>query len=88
MLKSVEDDRVQDRPAALGLERLQQLVDLVVEVGGVGQHLDELAEQEGADCGFLVVVLSRIHFGAFSPKSLLRKCNNSESTFHYLIWVF
>ena len=54
---SVEDDGVQDRAVGLGLEVLEQLVDVVVQVVGVDQHLQQLAHQEGADGRFLVVVL-------------------------------
>ena len=54
---SVEDDRVQDGPLAARLELLHELVDLVVHVGRVREHLHQLAEEEGADGGLFVVVL-------------------------------
>ena len=53
----VKQDGVQDCPFRLGLEVLNQLVNVVVQVVGVDQHLEQLAHQEGADGRFLVVVL-------------------------------
>lgn len=53
----VKQDGVQDCPFRLGLEVLNQLVNVVVQVVGVDQHLEQLAHQECPDRGLLVVVL-------------------------------
>ena len=57
LITSIKDDSVQNGSTWLRLEGLKQLVDLVIKVWGVGQHLHELAKQEGTDRGLLVVVL-------------------------------
>ncbi len=48
---------MQDLSVCLRLERQQQVIDLVVEVGRVGEQLGEIAEQEGPYGRLLVVVL-------------------------------
>ena len=40
---SVEDNGVKDRAVGLGLEVLEQLVDVVVQVVGVEQQIEQLA---------------------------------------------
>ena len=54
---SVEADSVQGGPAALLLELLQQLVDLVLHVLRVLDTLAELADEERPQRGLLMVVL-------------------------------
>lgn len=54
---SVEADCVEEGPAALLLELLQQLVDLVLHVLRVLNALAELTDEEGPQRGLLVVVL-------------------------------
>ena len=48
---------MENRSITLVLEIGNDLVDLVVEVVGLGKELDELVEEEGPDRGLLVVVL-------------------------------
>ena len=67
---SVEHDSVQYRPVALGLELLHELVNVVVEVRRLLHKLDQLAQEEGADRGLLVVVLHDLRVGtSFKTKS-------------------
>ena len=51
---------MKDGPVGLGLEVLQELVDVVVKVVCVDQHLEKLAHQKGAYGGLLVIVLLTI----------------------------